>query len=32
MGVHERNLQVVDNVEMIMEKCPITISTVYTYK
>ena len=32
MGVDEGNLQVVDGVEMIMENCPITVPTVYTYK
>ena len=31
MGVDEGNVQVMD-VETIMENCPITIPTVYTYK
>ena len=32
MGVDEGNLQVMDDVEIIMENCPITIPTVHTYK
>ena len=32
MGVDEGNLQVMDDVEMMMENCPITIPMVHTYK
>ena len=32
MGVDEGNFQVILDVEMVMENCPITIPTVHTYK